>query len=117
MHDRREPTLSAGDPDIREQEPSERGPIFREPHDGNNEEPSLVFWVAAIALGILLGGLGVKVISHWYESRQAEAVVNQFAVAMKGRKPPRISSLTRATRNDTHNTHTVYQHRLPLNTE
>ena len=82
MHDRREPTLSAGDADLREQDPIERGPIFREPPDPNNEEPSLVFWVAAIALGVLLGGLGVKLITQWFESRQAEAVVRQFVVAM-----------------------------------
>ena len=84
MHDRREPTLSAGDSGIREQAPFEHSPILREPPDRNNEEPSLVFWVAAIALGILLGGLGVKLITHWYESRQAEAVVRQFVVAMNG---------------------------------
>ena len=84
MHDRREPTLSAGDSSIREQEPFDQGPIFREPPDRNSEEPSLVFWVAAIALGILLGGLGVKLITDWYESRQAEAVVRQFVVAMTG---------------------------------
>lgn len=82
MHDRREPTLSAGDSDLREQDPIERGPIVREPPDPNNEEPSLVFWVAAIALGVLLSGLGVKLISEWFESRQAEAVVRQFVVAM-----------------------------------
>jgi len=84
MHDRRKPTLSAGDPDIREQDTIERGPIFREPPDRNSEEPSLVFWAAAIALGILLGGLGVKLITNWYESRQAEAVVRQFVAAMTG---------------------------------
>ena len=84
MHDRREPTLSAGDSSIREQEPFDQGPIFREPPDRNSDEPSLVFWVAAIALGILLGGLGVKLITNWFESRQAEAVVQQFAAAMSG---------------------------------
>ena len=84
MHDRQEPTLSTGDSDIREQDAIERGPIFREPPDMHSEEPSLVFWVAAIALGILLGGLGVKLITNWYESRQAEAVVRQFVVAMTG---------------------------------
>ena len=82
MHDRREPTLSAGDSGIRQQEPFDDGPIFREPPDRNSEEPSLLFWIAAIALGILLGGLGVKLITNWYESRQAEAVVRQFVAAM-----------------------------------
>ena len=82
MHDRREPTLSNGDSDIDEPKRFERGPIFREPPDRNNEEPPLLLWVAAIALGILLGGLGVKLITDWYESRQAEAVVRQFVAAM-----------------------------------
>ena len=82
MHDRQEPTLSAGDSGIRQQEPFDDGPIFREPPDRNREEPSLLFWIAAIALGILLGGFGVKLITNWYESHQAEAVVRQFVVAM-----------------------------------
>ena len=82
MHDRREPTLSTGESDIREHEPFDQGPIFREPPERNGEEPSLVFWVAAIALGMLLGGLGVKLITNWFESRQAEAAVRQFATAM-----------------------------------
>lgn len=84
MHDRREPTLSAGDSGIREQEPHDQGPILREPPDRSGEEPSLVFWIAAIAIGMLLGGLGVKLITNWYASRQAEAVVRQFVVAMTG---------------------------------
>lgn len=82
MHDRQEPTLSAGDSGIRQQELFDDGPIIREPPDRNREEPSLLFWIAAIALGILLGGLGVKLITNWYESRQAEAVVRQLVVAM-----------------------------------
>ncbi len=82
MQSRREPTLSAGETDHREQDPIEYGPLFREPPDRSSEEPSLVFWVAAIALGILLGGLGVKLITNWYESRQAEAIVRQFVSAM-----------------------------------
>ena len=84
MHDRREPTLSAGESNPRGQEPAEHGPIIREATDGSSEEPSLVFWIAAIALGILLGGLGVNLITNWYESRQAEATVRQFAAAMAG---------------------------------
>lgn len=82
MHDRREPTLSAGESGFREQEPFDQGPILSEPPDRNSEQPSLAFWIAAIALGILLGGLGVKLITDWFESRQAEAVVRQFAAAM-----------------------------------
>lgn len=84
MHDRREPTLSIGDADIPAQERFKRGRIFRKPNVSNNEEPSLVLWVVAIALGLLLGGLGVQLITDWYESRQAEAVVRQFAAAMTG---------------------------------
>ena len=43
-----------------------------------------MLWVAAIALGLLLGGLGVKLVTDWYESRHAEAVVRQFTAAMNG---------------------------------
>lgn len=82
MHDRPEPTLSAGDSNIRQQKPFDDGPIFHEPPDRSSEEPSFLFWIAAIALGIVLGGLGVKLITNWYGSRQAEAVVRQFVVAM-----------------------------------
>ena len=82
MHDRQEPTLSAGDSNIRQQKPFDDGPIFHEPPDRSSEEPSFLFWIAAIALGIVLGGLGVKLITNWYGSRQAEAVVRQFVVAM-----------------------------------
>ena len=78
MHDRREPTLAPGDSDTHEQE---RGSL-RKPVESNNEEPPLVLWVAAIALGLLLGGLGVKLITDWYESRHTEAVVRQIAAAM-----------------------------------
>ena len=80
MHDRREPTLSTGDSDSDEQERC----ILRQPVESNNEEPPLVLWVAAIALGLLLGGLGVKLITDWYESRHAQAVIQQFAVALNG---------------------------------
>lgn len=78
MHERREPTLSTGDSDTHEQERR----TLREPVESNNEEPPLVLWVAAIALGLLLGGLGVKLITDWYESRHAEAVVQRFAAAI-----------------------------------
>ncbi len=84
MHDRREPTRSTGESDIHEQEGFKRGPIFREPPESNNEEPSLVLWAAAIALGILLGGLGVKLVTDWLESRQAETAVTQFVATMTG---------------------------------
>ena len=83
MPDRREPSLSTDDSDS-EQARFTRGPIFRESPEGNNEEPPLMLWVAAIALGVLLGGLGVKLITDWYESRQAEAAVRQFVAAMTG---------------------------------
>ncbi len=86
MHDRQEPTLSAGDSNIRQQKPFDDGPIFHEPPDRSSEEPSFLFWMAAIALGIVLGGLGVKLITNWYGSRQAEAVVRQFVVAMTDRE-------------------------------
>lgn len=85
MRDRREPSLSTDEfPLAASHEPERvaRGPAFREPAETNDQEPSLVFWVAAIALGVLLGGLGVKVVTDWYESRQAEAALRQFAVTV-----------------------------------
>ena len=82
MHDRREPTLSTGDSDTHEQGRCNRSPSYRQSSERSNEEPPLVLWVAAIALGLLLGGLGVKLITDWYESRQAEAAVKQFVAVM-----------------------------------
>ena len=82
MHGRREPTLSIADSDSQEQERCSRGPIIRDAPEANNEEPPFMLWVAAIALGLLLGGLGVKLITDWHESRQAKAAVKQFVAVM-----------------------------------
>ena len=90
MPDRREPTLSTGDSDTHGQDRC----ILRQPVERNSEEPPLVLWVAAIALGLLLGGLGVKLITDWYESRQAEVVVRRFATAVNGFSEPANSPLT-----------------------
>lgn len=82
MLDRREPTLSIGDSDTHAQERCRRDPFYRESFEGGHEEPPFMLWVAAIALGLLLGGLGIKLITDWYESRQAEAAVRQFVAVM-----------------------------------
>ncbi len=84
MPDRREPSLSTDDADSHEQQRFRRGPLSREYPEEDNKEPSFMFWVAAIALGILLGGLGVKLISDWHESRQAAVAVRQLVAAVNG---------------------------------
>jgi hypothetical protein len=78
LQDRREPSFDQ--PVFAADEPERRGSALFQAADSDDRK--FIVWLAIVIVGTAIGGLVAYFAARWYETRQMEAALSQFAAAV-----------------------------------